>query len=83
MSKVDELKDRLIKMIDEGCTGWHISPGPKWHSMSIEDKAAAILQMWDAKGERVADVDGPPRTNKHRRHVSDIIAELEAATDAA
>jgi hypothetical protein len=35
-------------MIDKGNTGWHISPGPRWHSMSIEDKCAAILDMWDA-----------------------------------
>jgi hypothetical protein len=48
MTRVEQLKDRIIEMIDKGCTGFSWFTGDKWHDLSIEEKADAILQMWDA-----------------------------------
>lgn len=45
---VKRFQDRVVKMIEDGNTGWHISPGNKWHDLSIEEKCEAILAMWDA-----------------------------------
>lgn len=75
MTKVDELKDRLIAMIDQGCTGWHFSPGPQWHAIPIEEKAAALLDIWDAPKVEC----GPPKTNRTPMHVDDLIAGITKA----
>lgn len=57
MSRVDELKDRIIQMIDQGCTRFGWSPGPKWHGLTIEEKADAILTAWDAPRENMPPLD--------------------------
>lgn len=40
----------VVEMIDNGCVGFHFSVGDKWHSLTLEEKCEAALQMWDAKG---------------------------------
>lgn len=57
---VEKVQARLIEMIDQGYTMFHLSIGPKWNSLTIEEKCEALLQMWDAPRRRVtaAEVDG-------------------------
>ncbi len=54
---VQRFQDRVVQMIDKGNTGWHISPGEKWWTMTIEEKCESILQMWDAPRQRKDFVD--------------------------
>lgn len=72
MSRVDQLKDRLIDMIDKGCTRFGFMTGPKWIDMSIEEKADAILTMWDAPKTA-----GAPVSGREPRLVADVAAELQ------
>lgn len=54
---IEQVQTRLIEMIDQGCTMFHLSPGPQWYGLSIEKKCAALMQMWDAPSRRVAPED--------------------------
>lgn len=71
MTRVDQLKDRIIDMIDKGCVRFGFSTGPEWGALSIEEKADAILKMWDAPK-----MEGAPRTGKPPRDVREIVSEL-------
>jgi len=71
MTRVDQLKDRIIDMIEKGCTRFGWTTGPEWHSLSIEQKADAILTMWDAPK-----VEGPPVSNKLPTDVHDLVNRL-------
>jgi hypothetical protein len=71
-TRVDQLKDRIIDMIDGGLTRFGFTTGPDWHKLTIEEKADAILTMWD-----VPKVAGPPLTGRQPRLIADVVAELQ------
>lgn len=72
MSKVDELKDRIVDMIDKGCTRFGWSVGPSWHGMTIEQKATAILEVWDAPRTEAR----PPKCKKAAVDIRKFVASL-------
>ncbi|WP_315782424.1 hypothetical protein [Bradyrhizobium sp. SZCCHNPS1003] len=72
MSAVERLKDRIIDMIEKGCTGFSWSTGSRWHELPIEEKAAAILDMWDAP----KDSGAPASSGKPPVDVRDYVAEV-------
>lgn len=51
-SAVEKFKKRIVEMMQAGCTGFHFTSGAKWHSMTIEEKCAAMLEVWDASDSR-------------------------------
>lgn len=73
MSAVEEMKARVVKMIEEGCIMFHFDPGPKWHGLTLENRCAAILKMWDSRSATPA----APLTGLPPRHIRDIVAEIE------
>lgn len=42
-----KLKAKLAEEYENGMTGFHITPGDHWNSMTKEDRAKAILGMFD------------------------------------
>ena len=46
---VERFQKRIVEMMQAGCTGFHFTSGPRWHSMDIEEKCAAMLEVWDAE----------------------------------
>lgn len=63
---VRRFQERVVEMIDKGNTGWHISPGEKWHTLSTEERCDAILKMWDAPKTPIDFKDS------YRRAVDDV-----------
>ena len=47
---VERFQKRVVEMVRDGCVGFHFSSGPKWRDLTIEEKCAAMLEVWDAKG---------------------------------
>jgi hypothetical protein len=71
-SAVERFQKRIVEMMQVGFTGFHLSTGDGWHSLDIEEKCAALLDMWDA--ERVD--SGPPRTMKEPISVREFVNGL-------
>jgi hypothetical protein len=71
-TRVEQLKDHLIEMIDQGCTRFGWTVGPQWHSMTIEEKADAILTMHEAP--RTA--SGPPMSGRPTRTLDELLAGI-------
>lgn len=57
MTSVDEAKNLFIQMMEQGCTRFGMSVGPKWHSLSIEEKCRVWVQAFTAPGEPVKPED--------------------------
>lgn len=74
-SAIDELKDRFIEMIDQGCTRFGWTVGPKWYDLTIEEKAKAILEMCNAPRTG----DGTPTTGKPSIELRKLVAEFNEA----
>lgn len=47
---VEQFQNRIVEMIGNGFTGFHLASGPNWHALSVEERCKFILQMWDARG---------------------------------
>jgi hypothetical protein len=53
VTRLEEFKERVGQMLEQGCVGFGFSPGPKWWAMSGEERADAVLTAWDAVAEQV------------------------------
>lgn len=73
MSRVEQLKERMIDMIDKGCTGFGFTVGPAWHSMTIEQKANCILEVWDAP--KVGD-SKPPHSGRPSLDLRELTSQI-------
>src|SRR5947209_6670252 len=69
---VERFQKRIVEMLQVGWTGFHFTPGDKWHSMDIEEKCSALLGMWDA--ERVE--TGPARSTKEPTDVREFVKQF-------
>jgi hypothetical protein len=48
MTAVERFQERVVEMIGKGFRGFHFTAGPKWDSLTTEERCEFILQMWDA-----------------------------------
>jgi hypothetical protein len=70
-SAVRKFQERIVDMMEEGLTMFHLSTGPEWAGLTIEQKCEATLQMWDAPR-----IERTPRTNKPPTDVRDLVDKL-------
>lgn len=80
---VERLAERLARDISEGRTlTMHFSPGPRWWSLSPEERAEATLQWLDAgkTAKRATDIDGdfdePPRCTRGPVDLKELVRRL-------
>jgi hypothetical protein len=48
---VQAFQERIVAMMQAGCTGFHFSVGNAWHSADIEQKCKWALEIWDAESK--------------------------------
>ena len=77
-SAVEQFQKRIVRMMDEGCTMFHLSVGSRWRTLSIEEKCAATLEMWDAKPKPLDFKDSyGPRTLKPSVDIREFVKQFD------